>query len=650
MKRVDVAAYPSRKVEHARYITTGVLVAFALAVLADVIFWQSLSVQTALVTVGLPVSSAIAVVMSLVAWRSLSARVRATWLLVGLGAALSTLSHLGMQLPEGLAIQTNHIFRLGGYLLVLAGVINAVHQREGGRGSELALDIALLFTAITLVVLQWAPGARGIAVTKELSAPLLLVVLSPAAALSALVLVVVLLTGPKNTLAPGALAGLAFGVLGLCIASLPQLLRGEPCCHAGGLGIVPAMGAWIAFAAGSSSAWAAGDLSVPPPTRERLRHFVAPLVAVVLAGISLDAGLRPPLEPTTAVALGLLGALVALRLTELIIATRMQVTERRELAQTRALVEVSRALAGKNDLDTTLQVVTQWAAKVLNGRAAAVELLSSDSNTLVLRAAYGLPDHAIGMEFPLEGSFTGWVILHGEARVTTRSNRDPYITPASAKFLGDSPVAAMPLRYRDQVLGVLSCVGNRPFDAADLDLLRAFASQTALALEDARLFEQVRALSITDPLTGLANRRQLERELSREFAAAQRGRKLAAVMFDLDDFKHHNDTYGHLAGDDVLRRFAEALRAMTRTMNSAARFGGDEFFSLLADGDAEGAETFVVRVKERFQRILDATGCPPIHVSAGIAEYSQDMTSPEDLIIAADRALYVEKQGVDVTS
>jgi GAF domain-containing protein len=69
----------------------------------------------------------------------------------------------------------------------------------------------------------------------------------------------------------------------------------------------------------------------------------------------------------------------------------------------------------------------------------------------------------------------------------------------------------MPLRYRDQVLGVLSCVGNRPFDAADLDLLRAFASQTALALEDARLFEQVRALSVTDPLTGLANRRQLDR-------------------------------------------------------------------------------------------------------------------------------------------
>jgi diguanylate cyclase (GGDEF)-like protein len=402
--------------------------------------------------------------------------------------------------------------------------------------------------------------------------------------------------------------------------------------------------------AGSSSAWAAGELSVPPPTRERLRQLVAPGVAIVLAAISLEAGLHPPLEPKTGVALGVLGALVALRLTELLEATRMQVTERRELAQTRALVEVSRALAGKNDLDATLQIVTRWAAKVLNARAAAVELLSSDSQTLILRAAYGLPDHAVGMEFPLEGSFTGWVILNGEARVTANSKEDPHITRDSAKFLGESAVAAMPLRYRDRLLGVLSCVGNRPFDAADLDLLRAFASQTALALEDARLFEQVRALSVTDPLTGLANRRQLDRELTREFAAAQRGRKLAAVMFDLDDFKQLNDKHGHIAGDEALRLFGEAIRSMTRTMNLAARYGGDEFLALLADADANGAEIFVARVTERFQQMLSETGSPVIHVSAGIAEYTIDMIRPEDLIIAADRALYIAKEGADIRS
>jgi diguanylate cyclase (GGDEF)-like protein len=233
--------------------------------------------------------------------------------------------------------------------------------------------------------------------------------------------------------------------------------------------------------------------------------------------------------------------------------------------------------------------------------------------------------------------------------VTTNPQRDPFIASSSLEYLGDSPVAAMPLRYRERLLGVLTCIGNKPFDAADLDLLRAFANQTALALEDARLFEQVRALSVTDPLTGLANRRQLDRELTREFSAAQRGRRLVAVMFDLDDFKQHNDKYGHIAGDEALRNFAEALHATTRTMNLAARYGGDEFFALLADSDLHGADIFIARVRDKFKRLMDAGGWPVLQVSAGVAEYTDEMKVPEDLLAAADRALYVVKFEADVS-
>jgi diguanylate cyclase (GGDEF)-like protein len=174
-------------------------------------------------------------------------------------------------------------------------------------------------------------------------------------------------------------------------------------------------------------------------------------------------------------------------------------------------------------------------------------------------------------------------------------------------------------------------------------LLRAFANQAAVAIEDARLFDQVRALSVTDPLTGLANRRWFDRELEREFAAARRGRRLVAVMFDLDDFKVHNDRYGHLAGDRALKHFAEALNVSTRTMNLAARFGGDEFFALLADSDITGAQVFVQRVKERFSEIMQAAGNPTLTVSAGIAEFKPDMYSAAELIEAADRALYISK-------
>jgi diguanylate cyclase (GGDEF)-like protein len=442
-------------------------------------------------------------------------------------------------------------------------------------------------------------------------------------------------------------AGLLGAVGALAVSGLTQVAAGDSCCHAGSWTVLAQIGVWVFVAIASTAAWVDGDLLMPAPTRERLRQFVAPTVAIVLATISFEIALNP-LEPRTAVALGVLGALVAVRLSELLNATRQQLAERRELAQTRALVEVTRALAGKNELDTTLQVVTQVAARVLSARAAAIELLSADGSMLVLRAAEGLPDHTIGMTFPVDASFTGWVVVHGEPRVTTQSTRDPYMTAASLEFLGDAPVAAMPLRYGDHLLGVLSCVGNRPFDAADVDLLRAFADQAALALEDARLFDQVRVLSITDSLTGLANRRQLDRELKREFAAAQRGRRLVAVMFDLDDFKVHNDTYGHLAGDEILRRFGEALRATTRTMNLAARYGGDEFCVLLADANTEGTEVFTARVKERFEQTMKEAGAPLVNVSVGIAEYTPAMKTPEELIEAADRALYAAKVAADV--
>jgi diguanylate cyclase (GGDEF)-like protein len=223
------------------------------------------------------------------------------------------------------------------------------------------------------------------------------------------------------------------------------------------------------------------------------------------------------------------------------------------------------------------------------------------------------------------------------------ASRDEMIGPDTSALLGDAPMASVPLRFRERTVGVLTCIGTRPFDAEDLELLVAFASQAAIAIEDARLFEQVRTLSVTDALTGLANRRRLDRELEREFSAARRGRRLIGVMFDLDEFKQHNDRYGHLAGDRALKHFAEALNSSTRAMNLAARFGGDEFFALLADADRAGAEVFVERVTERFHETMRQSGNPVLGVSAGIAEFRPDMNTAAELIEAADRALYISK-------
>src|SRR5690606_13001377 len=126
--------------------------------------------------------------------------------------------------------------------------------------------------------------------------------------------------------------------------------------------------------------------------------------------------------------------------------------------------------------------------------------------------SYGLPRHVLGILLPVEGSFSGWVVRNGRPRATIDPSKEPLIQPESRDFLGNAPVAAAPLLYRGRPLGVLfACAREQPFDEHELELLRALADQAAIAIENARLFEQVRTLSLTDPLTGLANRRQLER-------------------------------------------------------------------------------------------------------------------------------------------
>jgi diguanylate cyclase (GGDEF)-like protein len=154
--------------------------------------------------------------------------------------------------------------------------------------------------------------------------------------------------------------------------------------------------------------------------------------------------------------------------------------------------------------------------------------------------------------------------------------------------------------------------------------------------------DEVEDLAFTDLLTGLPNRRHARIFLENEFAAAERGRFLAVVLFDLDSFKQYNDTHGHQAGDEALQLFASVLARTTRKMNLSARFGGEEFVSVLAGSDLEGAFLFADRVRTALR--ARNLGSPPLTVSAGVAEYRPAMGSPEELLAAADQALYAAKR------
>jgi diguanylate cyclase (GGDEF)-like protein len=150
------------------------------------------------------------------------------------------------------------------------------------------------------------------------------------------------------------------------------------------------------------------------------------------------------------------------------------------------------------------------------------------------------------------------------------------------------------------------------------------------------------AMALMDALTGLPNRRQAELTLDAQFAAAVRGRKVAVVLYDLDRFKRINDEHGHDAGDAVLRAFADVLRSNTRRMDVTARFGGEEFLSIVGDCDLSDAVRFADRVLDQTRALTVAGG--GITVSAGVAAYDDGMGSHEVLVAAADRALYQAKE------
>ncbi|HLF97926.1 MAG TPA: HDOD domain-containing protein [Methylococcaceae bacterium] len=218
--------------------------------------------------------------------------------------------------------------------------------------------------------------------------------------------------------------------------------------------------------------------------------------------------------------------------------------------------------------------------------------------------------------------------------------------------LGVKELGLVPVTRNGQsagLIGVDNCCSGQRLQLADLSVVSIIASEMALALEHARLFETYRKRALLDPLTQIYNRGALEDTLNPLFEqAACGGRSLAVCLVDIDFFKKFNDTFGHLVGDDILKVVAGLMQKTSRPTDHVGRFGGEEFIFILPDTSFEPALHFAERFRQRVEQLGQLLekrfSGHPLSVSVGIAAHEADCRDGKMLIARADQALYAAKK------
>ncbi len=262
--------------------------------------------------------------------------------------------------------------------------------------------------------------------------------------------------------------------------------------------------------------------------------------------------------------------------------------------------------------------------------------------------------------FPLQSAqkrgegFVGYIWATGAPLVVDDYRSWPERKREYDSFPSRALVGA-PIHWGEEVLGIIDIMSYAPhrYTRTDMDMLCMFATQAAIAIRNARLYNQVEQIAVTDELTGLLNRRGFLQLGEREFERAMRfKRPLAALMFDLDHFKVVNDTYGHPAGDQVLRALTACFRQNTRGIDVVGRYGGEEFVLLLPETPLPEAVQIAERLRESIAA-LSVPACPSngdslvddvhITVSIGVAVLAPGIRKLSVLIELSDQAMYRAK-------
>jgi diguanylate cyclase (GGDEF)-like protein/putative nucleotidyltransferase with HDIG domain len=285
--------------------------------------------------------------------------------------------------------------------------------------------------------------------------------------------------------------------------------------------------------------------------------------------------------------------------------------------------------------------------KVVDVAWASIVLLEENGLCCMALSAPEISAYQVGDRLPMEGTGTGWVVTQKKVFVEPDLAQERVFSTGDHFYKsGLRTVVYLPLIAKGKVIGSFIAASQRPnaYSQRHLKLLEQLASQIAMPLENSQLYARTEKKARVDELTGLLNRRSLDEMIDSEISRHSRyGGAFSLAILDLDSFKTFNDTYGHLAGDKLLREVGNNIKGAIRNADRAFRYGGDEFALLLPQTSIDAAFQVAERVRNQIAHGLDS-GNIPITASIGIASWPDDGISHTDIIAAADVTLYRAKR------
>jgi diguanylate cyclase (GGDEF)-like protein/excisionase family DNA binding protein len=321
----------------------------------------------------------------------------------------------------------------------------------------------------------------------------------------------------------------------------------------------------------------------------------------------------------------------------------------RQVRSQRDLLAITESILTTLDVHSILDAVADRLGELVGWDNVAIELFDASRGALNPVVAKGA-DAAYYMApwEPGEEGLATWVVEHNEPVLVADQFTDERVLHIEGKPVHGSLIA-VPLRGRERAIGVLTLERTgegRTFTEEEFELVKLFAAQVSIAIQNAQAHGALAQRAQTDDLTGLLNHGSFRERLA---LAVEEGAPFSVLMIDLDRFKLVNDTFGHAAGNDLLKRMAGAIASASRDTDAAFRYGGDEFAVILAGTDAEHAGPVAERIRAAIAGIvgpgsgLHAAGLH-LDASAGVATFPTDGLTPDEILLAADRACFLVKR------